>query len=344
MKTRYLLLLSVILSIFGCKNELDLNSEYSQSLVIYGILNLKDSFHYVRIQKSYYSEDNGIYAARFIDSICPKTEDIEIYMEELLDGEIVDGPIYLESTNEFPKDSGFFANERNLVYRFNKMLKPGYSYKISVYDKETNVLSTGTTDLLGGRNYEYNFSETRYYTATAYNMEVLKDYEFFDQFWKEDGRVKRFLYKEKYQGNEYLRFVDYKPFYDHKNVKNALITDSIGCQFSDYYLQFLAKHIPVKQGVVREVVGVDHIVTFPDDNMVFYLYNCNTTDIFHYLKFYSNIENGQGLFASKYFLTFFAQKLYPATIDSVAHGRFTGHLGFKGYYDPKKTKEYMNKY
>lgn len=328
-----------MLSLYACDNELEIGSNYKKCLVIYGLLNLKDSTQYIRVQESYYSKDDGMFAAGIIDSICPKPEDIEIYMEVLNNEEVIDGPIYLEYVENYPKDSGLFANSRNLVYRFKQALIPHYTYRLHVYDKTSGIRAIGTTDLLGGRNYLYSYCESRYYMSTYYPVENIENYQFFDYFSNIEGQVKRFLYKEFINEKEYLRYVDCKPFQDLKTAGNSPVNDSMGCQFSDTYLQFLAEHIPIIEGVTREIVGVDQIVTLPDKNVDFYFSNCNNDDLFHYLEDFSNIENGQGLFASKYYLTFFAQRLFPATIDSVAYGRFTGHLGFKGYYDTEKYKD-----
>jgi hypothetical protein len=99
-------------------------------------------------------------------------------------------------------------------------------------------------------------------------------------------------------------------------------------QLSDDIFRYFGEKIPLDPGVKRIAVGVDKMLIINDEMISMFMHHYNYASNGQYVPVFTNFSNGHGLFASRYNYTFFAMRLKPETIDSLAHGRFTKHLGF----------------
>jgi len=315
------------LMLLSCSSDLDITSNHTQCLVIYGAFNLKDSIQYIRIEKSFQAEDNNVYdIAKISDSVYPNPENLEVILEIWKGNTLVESPIILSPMENMAKYPGIFNIDRNLVYCYNEPLQPGCRYVLLVVDHKNHLEATGSTLLLGNYNYNKSFTEQRSYHIRQYSPEEIDFSRNIDYLSDYENRVIRFCYYDIKGENRIKRYLDWKPFFQPLVYKKDDDTSKV--QLTEPYLRYLAEKIPVIEGITREAVGLDYMITLADDQMWYYTLNCNNPDVLHYLEFYSNIENGMGLFASRYYYTYFAKKFNAETLDTLAKGRFTKHLNF----------------
>jgi hypothetical protein len=244
-------------------------------------------------------------------------------MITLKDGQQEGEPVYFLPTNAFPKEEGLFAGEEYYVYRSPVMLKADRSYRLIVRNRESGFMMQAETDLLGSRTLEYSFIQTRFYNINQYHPESV-DYNgslITSQFEK---RVIRLLYYDVKDDKKYLRYVDWRSPY--LKFESAQFTDT--AQLSDDMFRYFGEHIPLDTSVKRIAVGVDKMLIINDEMVTLFMNYYNYVLNGQYVPSLSSFDQGQGLFASRYNYTFFAMRLKAKTIDSLAHGRFTGHLGF----------------
>ncbi len=331
MKKNYYILLVLILlfQVFvSCDHELEITSDREDSILIYGLFNLRDTIQYIRIGKSFQTSTDisALDAAKKTDSIYPDPNKLIVELEVWKNDQLIEGPFILERLPNCPKDTGFFANTGNLVYQFKQILIPECSYKLIVTDLERNQTIIATSELLGNRDYTYAFHDHRVLHIRMYSRELIDYNGSLDYLSNYIDRVIRFHYYD-IEGDDWeMRYVDWQPYFQPQGYQ--LKSDSSELQFSDEYLKFLAQNIPVIPGITRKAVGVDYMVTLAGDELRFYLQNCNNPDVFHYLNYFSNIENGLGIFSSRYYYTFFAEHLTQETIDTLVFGIYTKQLNF----------------
>lgn len=113
--------------IFSCSNDFDVNAKWKDIPVVYGLLDISDTAHYIRVEKAYLDPDkSALDLAKIPDSIY--YDDVLVQLERESNGQVftlqkVDGNKW-----GFPREDGIFATEPNWLYRIDSselLLKPG---------------------------------------------------------------------------------------------------------------------------------------------------------------------------------------------------------------------------
>ena len=132
MKKLFCILLVYLL--ISCDNSLDINDEWRDIPVIYGILdpgtnepNLElgiNENHYVRVQKSFLGPQSANNYVNIYDSIYYNESDLNVWLDIINDEGEVDGPYFLEFIShdnleeiELSKEDGLFHSENHHLYK-----------------------------------------------------------------------------------------------------------------------------------------------------------------------------------------------------------------------------------
>lgn len=320
------ILLPIILftAIFhSCQKDPDIEGDWQESYAAYCLLNLKDTVQYIRINRVFYSSDDPANYFQVPDSVNVDPDIMAVSMVSLLDGEPDGDSVVFTPTDAFPKDEGLFSSETYFVFKSTCLLKADRTYRITIRNTETGFKMKAETGLLGNRPLSYSFTETRYYNINQYQPEVI-DYEgslITSQF---DKRIIRLVYYE-YQGDQkVMKYCDWRSPYTKAFETGREDT----AQLSDDLFGYFAENIPVIPGIKRKAVGIDKMLVINDEMVSLFIGYSENLSSGQYIPGLSNFDHGVGLFASRYYYTFFAMGLKPKTIDSLAYGRFTKELGF----------------
>src|SRR6188768_905082 len=118
---KHLLYLSIaIATLAGCSTELDINAPYKDITVVYGLLNMRDSVHYVKINKAFLGEGDAYVYAQIPDS--NEWEDGAITtarMHRLENGERTEA-FELTPTTITDREPGIFYSPNQKVYTFRE--------------------------------------------------------------------------------------------------------------------------------------------------------------------------------------------------------------------------------
>ena len=149
MKYINFILLSVFIAPFSpsCNDDFSLNAPYKDITIVYGLLNVKDSVHYVKVYKGFQTEGNSYTAAGDWTNLY-YFDKIKVTIEEFNNNVATGRIIELDTTTQIPREPGSFANPKQLLYYTNATLNPAYSYQIKVLNKETGRIVTGMTPLV----------------------------------------------------------------------------------------------------------------------------------------------------------------------------------------------------
>jgi hypothetical protein len=151
MYKKYLGLIFLIPLVVSCSSKLDVNADWQDITVVYGLLNQNDSIHYIRITKAFLGPGDALQFAKIPDSSnYPDKLDVTLEEWEITQG--IDSTLkktYLFDTTStaIPKDPGtFYFPYQKLYYTIGKF-KDIYTYKLFIKQKTGKVV-TGRTVLI----------------------------------------------------------------------------------------------------------------------------------------------------------------------------------------------------
>lgn len=142
-----LALLALITFGTSCSDKINVGAPYKDVMVVYGILNIRDSAHYIRIQKGFMDENkSAVNMAKEYDSSYFKDLDVSLQQVHPDNGTILNTfpLVRVDLANEgFPKEtSGAFFNTPNYAY---KIITPTKPYSFNEFHDYRLVIKNKTT-------------------------------------------------------------------------------------------------------------------------------------------------------------------------------------------------------
>jgi hypothetical protein len=123
----------------SCSTDFKVGADYKEVTVVYGLLSVKDTAHYIKIMKGFFDEkQNNLSLAGNPDSIYFKN--LNVTMEVLNNGSIIETIVLdkVDLINEgYVKEPGTFAESPNYAYKFKRNLDPARVYRLRVKNPET---------------------------------------------------------------------------------------------------------------------------------------------------------------------------------------------------------------
>lgn len=149
MKLKFLFPISLLFALFfvACEPDFNINAPYRDVTIVYGILNASDTVHYVKIYKGFQSNGNSLQdAANWHNLYYFDTINVTLieYLNNAETGRVID----LDTTTAIPKESGIFANPKQLLYYTRESLDVNATYKLKIENKVTGRIVTGETKLV----------------------------------------------------------------------------------------------------------------------------------------------------------------------------------------------------
>lgn len=132
MKNLLWILLAILL-VHSCDNEIDLYpDDVPSQYMIYGILDSEDSIQQIKIRKTFGGDDSQQSLASESESFLP-SEDIVV---KVIHGSGNNEQVYEFRSQEYVKDFGFFANDKNPIHVAEFQPKRGEEYRLVIDDPE----------------------------------------------------------------------------------------------------------------------------------------------------------------------------------------------------------------
>jgi len=108
------LLVSLIMVFPSCETDFEINADWEEITIIYGLLNQEDTAHYFRINKAFLG-GNALEIAKIEDSSSYKN-DLEVVLEGW-EGSTKKQTIVFDTTTISNKDTGTWYNPYMVVYK-----------------------------------------------------------------------------------------------------------------------------------------------------------------------------------------------------------------------------------
>jgi hypothetical protein len=329
-----LLIVTTLIFFISCSTDFEVNAPWEDKTVIFGMLDQSDSVQYIKINKAFLGEDNAFDMAAVSDSV--NYDQLTVTLQRIRDDEVLES-ILMQPTNEIVKDTGIFADDNNIIYKTTEKIYRGSTYKLIVefnnYDKvvsaETAIVDTFKIDrplyIQSGPEVKINFAQTqptiiRWQQANHSKICYFNIYFNYFDISETDTIEKQIHYS-----------LSPKVFTGTDN------TDAYGNVYSyekyvygeDFYKYVASALVAPPEGTKRLAESLDfEFYCGTDDYYTYYQVNNTSSGISQSTPLFTNIDNGYGLFTSKYKQVVYDKHLNPESLDSLADGRYTGHLKF----------------
>jgi len=324
---------------WGCQPEFTPYGEYKEIPFVYGLLNPMDTVHYVKIYRLFRAEGDAKSVARIPDSIYYRDGEIEAYVEEMSsDGNPTGNKWTLVRTTLNNKDSGVFAYPEQVVYKFTAPLKFEYRYKINVSVKKaggepyqvwaeakippkTNIVFQGSASV----TKEVQFATSKEFKSTVVSFDAYPEIALYEI-------EVRFRYYDSLMGGGMVeKWVSYRNGMYEWN-QTTQMTDPLKGEV--FYSQVASQVKPIMQssGVVRRIPDSLFVYLWVADRE-FIKYKKSVmagTSSFQQQSIYTNVQNGMGIWASRYYVSITGYLDYPSRKELITGtiNKETGNLGF----------------
>ena len=313
MKKIYLLV-SVFTIIFtSCDTDFDVNAEWEEVTVVYGLLDAGDEMktQQIKISKAFLGKMDALQMAQFADSINFDQGELAVKVIKVKNNGIRD-TITLDEVPTL-RNVGVF-NDSIIVYTFenNNFLNSNFEYELLIKNNITGNEVSSTTNIISGFNFDmgagfpFGFIETWIPgnpSATKFSSTVVT--------W----------------GNSTDNGVQYQielifNYNENDIAKNLIYTSSVLEETNIFefegekFFNFLKNELVKDPLIERKFLSIDLIMTVGSENLKTYrVINEEITGIVQERPQFTNINNGIGLFSSRFTKTRKGFSIANRTID-----------------------------
>lgn len=345
-KSIYLFILVVLSSVFfpACSTDFEIAAPWQEISIVYGLLNASQETQYIKVNKAFLSETtNALDIAAVSDSIYhTDAELLTVVLEEYDASQNLLKTITLErvdaATESIDKEVGIFSDSPYYLYKTDVALNPERTYHLEI-NTPSGEMVTSESPVIG------NFSVSRPRESGSINDRILRlSFETYKMRWKRIDNISiydvdmlaQIRERKLVNGQEVVedRTLTWNMLSNYGAAQNTQNNNNVEYEFdTELFYNFLATQLDVNEDILdREMLYLDfefHAASEP-----FKLFNdvalaqvgITSSQV---QPSYTNIDNGLGLFATRYTKRVNEVPLSAETINTIACGEITGHLKFK---------------
>ncbi len=295
----------VFLLAVACRTDFQVNEKWKEIDIVYGLLDIKDSVQYIKINKAYLNDKtSALKIAQEIDSLYHK-DSLKVTLSEYHGGGLT-RQVQLLKVFKNNKDTGIFASPGQYLYR----TPPGFrldsvngnvSYAIEVLNTVTGVKANSATPVVQQLQPDFPNASTKAFNITRgvtrpinwYSGKGAKFYDF----------TVSFVYSEyKETTSEKLKTDTLAwPIFRYQvmastNGGENLVYNMHGDDFFD----FIGDHIKPANGIYRTLDYITMDMQAGGEELYNYIsVNTPSLGVVQKLPEYTNITNGYGIFSSR---------------------------------------------
>lgn len=331
---RLISIISLSLLLFlSCSKDVNINDDWTEIMVVYGLLDPNDSVQYIKVTKAFLGPGNALQYAQIPDS-SNMAGRLRVNMDEYDGGSLINS-MTLDTAMIANKDSGIFYFPQQLVYVARGPLNVDHQYRISILDTVTGVEVKSSTYLVHG----FNIKSPNSFSKASFVQGSLTTAEWTSAKYGKRYQLNiRFSYWEINKldtANRVKKTVNWMVFNDLKS-KTILGGDQMENSFyGDGFFFAIKAQVPPKTDPNierRPIDSVEFIFTVASEELSNYIEVTDPSNtIVQEKPIYTNIENGIGLFSSRTDNTVFNPRkllLSDRTKDSLNNGTITGNLWY----------------
>ena len=150
---RYLRIILVVLVfitvIYSCNKNLNVNADWRDITVVYGLLSQNEDTTYIKITKAFLGEGDALMFAKIPDS-STYPDKLDVKLEAWLGNTLVNTYTDFDTITKHKekKDSIIFYPDNLIYYMATGHLNENYTYKLKITHLKTGVVDSATTKLV----------------------------------------------------------------------------------------------------------------------------------------------------------------------------------------------------
>jgi len=299
MKKIYLILGVFAVIFTSCDTDFDVNAEWEEVIVVYGLLDAGDEMktQQIKISKAFLGKMDALQMAQFADSINFDQGELAVKVIRVKNNGIRD-TIALDEVLLLRNDGVF--NDSIIVYTFenNNFLNSNSEYELLIKNNITGNEVSSITDVISGfdfdmgNGYPFGFIKT-WIPGSPSATEFASANLTWGQNYPDKG--------EQYQ-------IDLIFNYKENNIVKDLIYTSLVLEGTSQYafegekfFNFLKNELVQDPLIEREFLSIDLMMTVGSEDLKTYrIINEEITGIVQERPQFTNINNGIGLFSSRF--------------------------------------------
>ncbi len=307
----------------SCRNDFEIFHQANPTAFVYCILNVSDTLHYIRINKSVITFDNVYDYVKRSDSTYYSELELNVELTDNLASVVTVKPEKVIYTS---KDSGLFARDPNILYAFHSDLKNYIRARlqlitpnnIDTITAETAIIADTGKFLLPGK---WSANKSISFFGDCYNLKWETGSGAFHSI-SYTFHYRDFLENDTIPGSfEYMFQSDLGPDAEREF-----------CLRLEDFLYTVNSRIPDRPEVeVRMFDSIDFHIDSAEKFLYDFanLFRINPSE--YALINFTNIKNGSGIFSSRSSIHHTGMGLDVQALDSLINSKTTKHLKFIRY-------------
>lgn len=346
---RTLSILAACALLTACSTDLDINADYKNITVVEGLLNMRDSLHFIRINKGFLGDGDALVYAQVQDSNEWNADAFDYrQVVRRRNGQVL-GTFPLRDTILNDREPGtFYSPDQHLYYFKDDFLDSialntgngSIFYKLHLDDESDYSVELGikgeaisaTTSIVS----DFSFQSADQSTQQDINLMNGSEYGAFELNWNSGPNSKRYVVDYRFNYSEVRNGVEgeRKSFTRRiatvvkrtTSISEAMSATLEGRRFFEDVASAVTADASVQQ---RKFYGIDFIVSVANDEFHTYLTLTEpVSGIIEDRPTYSNITNGYGILGSRYVKEILGKRLRASSLNELADGDITGSLIF----------------
>ena len=311
--TIFLFILSMLF--MACETDFEVNANWKEVTVVYGLLDQSKQQQYIKINKAYLGEGDALQMASVADSVNYNPEDLVVKIYKVKNGTFgtVDtiGFVTLHDTI-LEKEEGLFSTDENIIYTvpsnfFLVTNADEKDYILSIYNKKTKRIVSSRTNLIHELNLDIPPSKPMgFYSsipAPPIPMPLEKSQTTVNWYHAKNGKIYqiivRIYYTDFFQNDtisDYIDWIQPQIIYDGNTEMRYTFE-------GDVFVNILANKIKNTNSnlIARRLSHVELFFTVGSEDLYTYMaVNEPFEGIVQERPVFTNINNGIGLFTCRY--------------------------------------------
>jgi hypothetical protein len=324
-----------LLALSACSTDVELEAEWKDIPVVYSFLSLQDDTHYVRVQKAFLEPGGDAFQIAGISDSIYYDENVSVTLNNLTQGTSFVLERVAASAEGIQKEEGLFAGDPHILYKLpvaQANLEGSDEIELRVDRGDELPPARATTTVLSPMDSvpgapSNRISTWRYTQSQSVAWRSGTEAQIFDIrfiiYYRESSVENPSVFEEKS-----LEWV----------VRQAVPrTDPTAARLQievrgESFYSFLGSALPPSQGEIRIFDNMDILITGAGAELLEYVRvsqaNAGITSSQN-IPTYTNVEEGLGVFTSRYELVRRGITLAESARDSLQNGIFTKQLNFR---------------
>jgi hypothetical protein len=330
---RIILIALVFLPVlYSCNKKLNVNADWRDITVVYGLLSQNEDTTYIKITKAFLGEGNAMQFAKIPDS-STYPDKLDVKLQAWSGNNLVNQPYSFDTITIHTKEAGdsiFYYPSQLVYYCKTGHLNESYTYKLKITHKKTRIVDSASTTLVHSFNIDTPdpyFKQVEY--IPGHNFEVKFDPAFGGKRYQ---LVIRFHYSETNSNGTVQKSYDWLVFnnYQVANPYETVTAPILKSFSSDLFYTVMKGNIKIDPNVISRTPNwVDYIFSVASEDLNTYMEVSEPSlSIIQERPSFSNIYNGIGLFSSRFVNEIDTIHLGNTTLDQIKNDTALIHRGF----------------